>query len=68
MTTTTFTKRLKDAFFRSNNFFSGTSTPRPRLYGSSDIEDRDVARVLADLRFSAPKITRRRPAARGPEE
>jgi hypothetical protein len=62
MTTTTFTKRLKDAFFRSS------STPRPRLYGSSDIEDRDVARVLADLRFSTPKITRRRPAARGPEE
>ncbi|QUQ65149.1 hypothetical protein [Kutzneria sp. CA-103260] len=49
---TTFTKRLKDAFRR------GPSTPHPRLHGSSDIEDRDLARVLADLRVTSPKIKR----------
>jgi hypothetical protein len=60
--TTNFTQKLKNAFRRS--VLSGaTSMPHPRLYGSSDIEDRDLIRVLADLR-----VTQTRRAAREPWE
>ncbi|WP_345034441.1 hypothetical protein [Kutzneria kofuensis] len=57
MTMNHFTQRLRNAFRR------GPAMPHPRLYGSSDIEDRDLVRVLADLRVSS-----RRRAAREPEE
>lgn len=53
MTTSHFTQRLRNAFRR------GPAMPHPRLYGSSDIEDRDLVRVLAELR-----VTPQRPATR----
>jgi len=53
--TTNFTQKLKNALRR------GPSMPHPRLYGSSDIEDRDLARVLSDLR-----VTQTRRAVREP--
>ncbi|MEV6604482.1 MULTISPECIES: hypothetical protein [unclassified Kutzneria] len=53
MTTNHFTQRLRNAFRR------GPAMPHPRLYGSSDIEDRDLVRVLAELR-----VTPQRPATR----
>ncbi|MGH3862541.1 hypothetical protein [Actinokineospora sp.] len=37
--------------------------PRPRLAGRSDIEDRDLVRVAADLRTARPE-PRERPTAR----
>ncbi|HEX6339542.1 hypothetical protein [Umezawaea sp.] len=33
---------------------SGRSGPRPRLAGSSDVLDRDLQRVAADLRVAPP--------------
>ncbi|MFC0430363.1 hypothetical protein [Kutzneria buriramensis] len=44
-----FTQRLRNALRR------GPSMPHSRLYGSTDIEDRDLARVLADLRVTPPQ-------------
>jgi hypothetical protein len=62
MTTNHFTRRLRNAFRR------GPAMPHPRLYGSSDIEDRDLVRVLADLRATPPQITQQRRGAREPAE
>jgi len=56
MTTNHFTQRLRNAFRR------GPAMPHPRLYGSSDIEDRDLIRVLADLRVTPPQRGAREPA------
>ena len=53
--TTTFTQRLRNAFRR------GPSMPHPRLYGSSDIEDRDLARIVADLRVTPTRRATREP-------
>ncbi|MGQ0840736.1 hypothetical protein [Actinokineospora sp.] len=36
--------------------------PRPRLAGSTDVEDRDTARVVADLRATRAVTRHRRPA------
>jgi hypothetical protein len=56
MTTNHFTQRLRNAFRR------GPAMPHPRLYGSSDIEDRDLARVLCELRFTPRQRGAREPA------
>jgi hypothetical protein len=55
MTTNHFTQRLRNAFRR------GPAMPHPRLYGSSDIEDRDLVRVLAELRVTPTQREAREP-------
>jgi hypothetical protein len=61
MTTNHFTQRLRNAFRR------GPAMPHPRLYGSSDIEDRDLVRVLAELRVTPQRGNRVGRATREPE-
>jgi len=58
--TTNFTKKLKNALRRTNHL-GAPSMPHPRLYGSSDIEDRDLIRVLADLRVTSTRRAAREP-------
>ena len=55
-----FTQRLREAF-RRGPLHHGPAMPHSRLHGSTDIEDRDLARVLADLRVTPPRRAAREP-------